>query len=298
MNNKNKVLAIDIGGTNIKTAIIDRSFNIIKEDKFKTPTDYKNLLNSIIELTQNNHDLSAVSIALPGSYNHITDSIFAPNLNILNNRSIKSDLSNLLDIEICIENDGNLATLGEYHIIEKASIPNMVFLTLGTGVGGGVIINGELLSSYVTAFEIGHILSVENGRQCGCGRLGCLDEYASSVGLNLTYNQLAGETSNLSPLEISKLVDTGNSIAKETFRVYATHLARAVTDISNIFAPDKIKLGGGLSELATYFIDDLLSLVKKDIFPSLRDKVLIEVASLKNQAGMLGAAVYYFNKHK
>ena len=298
MNKKNleksrTVLAVDIGGTNIKTALIDSDYNIIDERKSKTPTTYEELISYISSLY--NSDIEALSVAIPGGYNYNKNIIFAPNLTTLNSKNILNDLKDRFkDIPILIENDANLAALGEYHYIEKAEINNMILLTLGTGVGGGIIINGNLHKSHTSTFEIGHIISVDNGRKCGCGRYGCLDEYANSSALTLTFDELSNTQSNLSPIKIGELVDEGDTVAKETFSIYSKHLAKAITDLINIFVPDKVKLGGGLSELSKYYLDDTIKIINNDIFPLYKGITTVEVASLKNKAGVIGAAVNYF----
>ncbi len=287
------VLAIDIGGTNIKSAVIDSEYNIVKELKCKTPLTYNELIDYISSLYSS--DLEALSLAIPGGYNHSKNIVFAPNLTILNGKNILNDLKDIFNnIPILIENDANLAALGEYHYVEKASIDNMILLTLGTGVGGGVIINGRLHKSRTSTFEIGHIIAVDNGRKCGCGRYGCLDEYANISALTLTYNELSNTNSDLTPAKIAKLFDEGNLTAKETFAVYSKHLAKAITDLINIFVPDKVKIGGGLSELSRYFLKDSIKIINNDIFPLYKGITTVEVASLKNQAGVIGAAINYF----
>lgn len=293
LENSRVVLAIDIGGTNIKAAIIDSGYNIIKESKSKTPSTYEELINYISSLYS--EDFEALSIAIPGGYNYNKNIIFAPNLTILNGKNILDDLKDVFKgIPILIENDANLATLGEYHYIEKALINNMILLTLGTGVGGGIIINGKLHKSHTSTFEIGHIISVDNGRKCGCGRYGCLDEYANLSSLTLTYNELSNTQSNLSPTKIATLLDEGDLIAKETFYTYSKYLAKAITDLINIFVPDKVKIGGGLSELSKYYLDDTIKIINNDIFPLYKGLTTVEVASLKNKAGVIGAAINYF----
>ena len=287
------VLAVDIGGTNIKTAIVDSDYNIIDERKCKTPLTYEELIDYISSLYSS--DIDALSVAIPGGYNYSKNTIFAPNLTILNGKNILNDLKDTFkDIPILIENDANLAALGEYHYVEKAEISNMILLTLGTGVGGGIIINGKLHKSHTSTFEIGHIISVDNGRKCGCGRYGCLDEYANLSSLTITYNELSNTESNLSPTKIGELVDKGDTIAIETYYTYSKHLAKAITDLINIFVPDKVKLGGGLSELSKYYLDDTIKIINNDIFPLYKGITTVEVASLKNKAGVIGAAVNYF----
>lgn len=294
-----KVLSLDVGGSFIKYAIINSSYEILSQNKIDTPTVYNDFIYAVKDIVKSVKDeIDSISLALPGGYNFLKDEIFAPNLTSLNGKNIKRDLKEYVNLDVYVENDANLAALGEYTLYEKDKIQNMILITLGTGVGGGLIIDGKLPKNPITSFEVGHISLEPRGRLCGCGRLGCFDEYCSSVGLLETYKELIGKDVNLTPVELGQLADKGDKIAVTTFNKYAKQLAFGLLNIANLFYAEKIKIGGGLSELSRHYISECQKLFNKDIFPMYRDKISLEVASLKNNAGIIGAGINYFNNKK
>ena len=184
-----KVLSLDIGGSSIKSGLVDINGTIKNEKKVTLNEDtYNGFINAVEAIVESLDEKPAgITAALPGGYDIENDEIFAPNLTILNGRHIKHDLEDIFKIKVLAENDANLAAYGEYVFGDKKSVKNMVFCTLGSGFGGGLILNGRLLQSNITLFEVGHLSIDFNGRQCGCGRRGCLDEYCSTSGLKEIY---------------------------------------------------------------------------------------------------------------
>ena len=197
-------------------------------------------------------------------------------------------------IKVLAENDANLAAYGEYVFGDKKSVQNMVFCTLGTGFGGGLILNGKLLQSNITLFEVGHLSINIQGRKCGCGRNGCLDEYCSTSGLTEIYKEITGSDSNINPYILSEKAKNNDNAAIKTFEEYGKLLAFAFANLAALFCPEKIKFGGGLSELSDYYMASLISEFESLLFPAYKGRVKIERAVLKNQAGMLGGAALYF----
>lgn len=289
-----KVLSLDIGASSIKSGLVDANGSIYEEKrtviKEESYTGFIDAVKSIME------ELSAkpagITAALPGGYDIEKDEIFAPNLHILNGRHIKNDLESIFNIKVLVENDANLAAYGEYVFGDKKSVKNMVFCTLGSGFGGGLILNGRLLQSNITLFEIGHMSIDFQGRQCGCGRNGCLDEYCSTGGLMEIYKNIAGKESN--PIQLGKFASTGDAYALKAFKEYGRLLAGAFANIAALFCPEKIKFGGGLSELSEYYMQSMVEEFNKIIFPAYKGRVKIERAVLKNQAGMAGGAALFF----
>ncbi len=290
-----KILSLDIGGSSIKSAIVDingiiseEKRTVIKEETYSSFIQaVKNIMESIIKKP------SGIAVALPGGYDIEKDEIFAPNLNILNGKHIRSDLEEIFNIKVIAENDANMAAYGEYVFGDKKSVKNMVFCTLGSGFGGGLILNGKLLQSNITLFEVGHISIDFNGRQCGCGRNGCLDEYCSTSGLKEIYKNIAGNK-DITPFELGNLAEKGDKKAIETFNQYGKILAGAFANLAALFCPEKIKFGGGLSELAKYYTQSMEEEFNKIIFPAYKGRVQIERAVLKNQAGMVGGSALFF----
>lgn len=288
-----KVLCLDIGASSIKSGLVNRMGEISDEKITYLHGSYDNFLDSIGKILSDIKDSPAgISLALPGGYNIKEDKIFAPNLTILNGINIKTDIEKRFSIEVMAENDANLAGYGEYVFVEKKAVKNMVFCTLGSGFGGGLIINGSLLQSDMTLFEIGHMSINFHGAECGCGRKGCLDEYCSSSGIVRAYKELTGLEKSVK--EISQLAKLKDNNAEKTFKIFASNLAGAFANLTALFCPEKIKFGGGLSELSDYYYNECLNEYEKIVFPAYRNRVKIQRAELKNKAGMLGAAALFF----
>lgn len=289
-----KVLSLDIGASSIKSGLVDINGNISEEKRtvLKEET-YSGFIDAVKSIMAGLDEKPAgIAAALPGGYDIEKDEIFAPNLNILNGKHIRTDLESIFNIKVLAENDANLAAYGEYVFGDKKSVKNMVFCTLGSGFGGGLILNGKLLQSNITLFEIGHLSIDFHGRQCGCGRLGCLDEYCSTGGLKEIYKNITGKEIN--PVQLGELASSGDIHALEAFKEYGRLLAGAFANISALFCPEKIKFGGGLSELAEYYIQPMEEEFNNIIFPAYKGRVKIERAALKNQAGMAGGAALFF----
>lgn len=289
-----KVLSLDAGASSIKSGLVDIN-GVISEEKRTVIKEesYNGFIDAVKSIVAGISEKPAgIAVALPGGYDIEKDEIFAPNLHILNGKHIRKDLESIFNIKVLAENDANLAAYGEYVFGEKKSIKNMVFCTLGSGFGGGLILNGKLLQSNISLFEIGHISIDFHGRQCGCGRCGCLDEYCSTGGLKEIYKNITGKEIN--PVQLGELASSGDTYALETFREYGRLLAGAFANIAALFCPEKIKFGGGLSELAEYYMQAVEEEFNKIIFPAYKGRVKIERALLKNQAGMAGGAALFF----
>ncbi len=289
-----KVLSLDIGASSIKSGLVDINGLISQEKKTIIKEEsYNGFIEAVKSIMAGISEKPAgITAALPGGYDIEKDEIFAPNLHILNGKHIRNDLENIFDIKVMAENDANLAAYGEYVFGDKKSVKNMVFCTLGSGFGGGLILNGKLLQSNITLFEIGHMSIDFQGRQCGCGRRGCLDEYCSTSGLKEIYKNITGK--EIAPVELGELASSGDSNALEAFKDYGRLLAGAFANMAALFCPDKIKYGGGLSELSMYYEEVMQEEFNKIIFPAYKGRVKIERAVLKNQAGMAGGAALFF----
>lgn len=291
-----KVLCLDIGGSSIKSGLVDINGNISSENKsiLKEET-YECFLDTVKKIVESLIEKPAgIAAALPGGYDIKADTIFAPNLQILNGRHIKKDIESICGIKVLAENDANLAAYGEYIFGDKKSVNNMIFCTLGTGFGGGLILNGKLLQSDITLFEVGHLSINMQGRKCGCGRNGCLDEYCSTSGLIEIYKEHGGTDNNITPYILSEKAKNNDKLALKTFEEYGKLLAFAFANLAALFCPEKIKFGGGLSELSEYYMLSLEKEFEKLLFPAYKGRMKIERAVLKNQAGMLGGAALFF----
>lgn len=283
-------LCFDIGGTNIKSCLTDPEGNCLNKTAVRTPETYDEILKTLISAAEQTPEFEACAVAVPGTCAPAKGEIlFCPNLTCLNGKNIKNDLETIVKKPVFIENDANLAALGEYYFVEKDNIKNMIFLTIGTGLGGGAVLNGELLTSDISLFEAGHINIDPDGRQCGCGKRGCLETYASIGGIIKTYESLSNGRKVDNVNAIYNAMKSGDRIAAMTFEVFGGFLGIGMGTLANILVPEKIKIGGGISEMHDAFLHHTLKVFSKNIYPAYKNRVRIELSKLKNSAGLAGA---------
>lgn len=284
-------LCFDIGGTNIKSCLTAVDGKCLDNISVRTPETYEEILQVLNTIAKQFGQFDACAVAVPGTCSPESGEIlFCPNLTCLNKRNIRDDLEDQLNKPVFVENDANLAALGEYYYVEKDNINNMIFLTIGTGLGGGAILNGELLSSDISLFEAGHVNIEPDGRQCGCGKRGCLETYASIGGIIKTYESLSNGKKVDNVNTIYNAMKAGDKIATLTFEVFGGSLGIGMATLANILVPKKIKIGGGISELADAFLPHTIKVFSRNIYPAYKSRVQIEVSTLKNSAGLYGCS--------
>lgn len=309
-------IGIDLGGTNIAVGIVDESFKIVK--KGSTPTlvnrdpeliiaDMGKLcLELLAETGIGLEEVVCAGIAAPGSVNPRTGIIeYANNLPFLR-FPIADTLRKYLPVKkICLENDANAAALGEAVGGAAKGKRLSVMITLGTGVGGGVIIDGKIYSGFNYAgAELGHTVIEYNGRQCSCGRKGCFEAYASATALvSMTKEKLAackdtlmwemcGNDINKADARIAfAAMKKGDRAGKEVVDMYISYLACGITNMINIFQPEVLLIGGGVCNEKDYLLKPLTEIVNADQYTRNQAvKTEIKIAALGNDAGIVGAA--------
>ncbi len=309
-------IGIDLGGTNIAVGIVDESFKIVK--KGSTPTlvnrdpeliiaDMGKLcLELLAETGIGLEEVVCAGIAAPGSVNPGTGIIeYANNLPFLR-FPIADTLRKYLPVrEVYLENDANAAALGEAVGGAAKGKRLSVMITLGTGVGGGVIIDGKIYSGFNYAgAELGHTVIEYNGRQCSCGRKGCFEAYASATALvSMTKEKLAackdtlmwemcGNDINKADARIAfAAMKKGDRAGKEVVDMYISYLACGITNMINIFQPEVLLIGGGVCNEKDYLLKPLTEIVNADQYTRNQAvKTEIKIAALGNDAGIVGAA--------
>lgn len=293
-----KILSIDIGGTNVKYGVFHHSngnLENINLGYFKTPHSFEEFVLSL-EVRLSGQKFDFVVVAVPGVYDFEKDEmVYAPNIKMLNGIRIAEQLNDFFKCDVLVENDGNLAALGEYYFVEKMNIPNFVLITLGTGVGGGIIFNGKILSGKTTVGEIGHITINFNGRKCGCGKNGCFEAYCGMSGLIETYREVS-DTKVAKVDDIFKRCSNKDILAKIAVDIFSYHLASGIVSVANIFSPNIIKIGGGVSFYSNFFYKKTVKYFSKMIFPAFKNNVRLEISELKNNAGIYGGAALVLSK--
>lgn len=316
-------IGIDLGGTNIAVGLVDEKMNIVA--KQSTPTLPKRAPELIVadmaELCRRvadekgipMSDIASVGVASPGIANDKNGCVeYANNLPFRQfplADLIRRDLGNNIDVHIA--NDANAAAWGEAVAGAAKGTSDSVMITLGTGVGGGVIIDNKILTGFNNAgAELGHIVIAAGGRQCSCGRLGCWEAYSSATALiNMTREKLeecrlkgrktliediARERGKISGRTACDAMRAGDEAAAEVFRAYVYYLACGLVNIVNIFQPEVISLGGGISNEGDFLLEPLIPMVRKEQYGGgIVSETKIRIAQLGNDAGIVGAAMLH-----
>lgn len=310
---KNLVAGVDIDGISTTCALVDEFGKIYAKDSFPTADhkEFKNyvarLKDEIIKLSSTldiPHRVLAVGIGAPNSNYYTGEIENATNLAWKGKLPLGQKLSSLFDdIPVVVTNDANAAAIGEMIYGGAKGMKDFVVITLGTGLGSGIVVNGNVLYGHDGyAGEVGHIIINKNGRQCGCGRKGCLECYASSKGLKETAigllqdsdapsklrNIPAGE---LSSKEIANAAKSGDSIARKAFDITGEILGEALANLVAVSAPQAIFLCGGVANAGNLILTPTKRAMEKNILPLWKGKVKLELSSLEYEnAPILGAA--------
>ncbi|MBU5366375.1 ROK family glucokinase [Enterococcus devriesei] len=311
-----KLLGIDLGGTTVKFAILTESGEIQQKWSIETNIldDGSHIVPDIIDSI--NHHLSlynmtpeqfiGIGMGTPGSVDIEAGTVIgAYNLNWTTLQQVKKEIEAGTKIKFTIDNDANVAALGERWMGAGENEPDVVFMTLGTGVGGGIVMNGELLHGVAgCAGEIGHVTVDPNGFECTCGKRGCLETVASATGVVRVARQLAEEYAGGSILKAR--LDNGEDItSKDVFELaekenddlalmvvdkVTFYLGLACGNLGNTLNPSTIVIGGGVSAAGEFLRSRIETYFKEFTFPQVRESTKIKLAELGNEAGVIGAA--------
>jgi glucokinase len=311
-----KLLGIDLGGTTVKFAILTLEgqvqekwaveTNILEDGKHIVPdivASIKHRLN-LYGLTKD--DFFGIGMGSPGAVDRVEKTVTgAFNLNWAGTQEVGSVIEKEIGIPFAIDNDANVAALGERWVGAGENNPDVVFVTLGTGVGGGIIADGNLIHGVAGAGgEIGHmIVEPEHGFACTCGSEGCLETVASATGVVRVARQMAEEYEGNSAIKAA--IDNGEAVSSKDIFVAAAegdsfadsvvekvgfYLGLATANISNILNPDSIVIGGGVSAAGEFLRSRIEKYFLKFTFPQVKKSTKIKIAELGNDAGIIGAA--------
>ncbi len=312
-------IGIDLGGTNIAAAIVGEDFKIIRKKSIPTGAERKAslIMDDMAGLCRDVcdeagislSDIEAIGVASPGVANH-TDGIIEYSCNLpFRKFPICRELGNRLGISnIHVENDANAAAWGEAVAGAAKGTSDSVMITLGTGVGGGVIIGGKVFSGFNYAgTELGHVVIEVGGRPCGCGRRGCWEAYSSATALvKMTSEKIeeceaSGRATAMTDIaaKYGKVngrvafdgMRKGDAAAKEVVDTYAKYLASGIASMINIFQPEVLSIGGGISGEGQLLLDLITPTVTAEMYGGDFIKpTRIVIAELGNDAGIVGAA--------
>ncbi len=302
------VFGVDIGGTTVKMGLFDVEGSLL--DKWEIPTRTEDNGSKILpdvaasieeklsEKQIEKKEVTGVGIGVPGPVDN--DGVVHKAVNLgWGVFSIKETLVNILHIPVMAGNDANVAALGEMWQGGAKGYENVVLATLGTGVGGGIIINGKVLNGATGAGgEIGHIhMNDDETESCGCGNKGCLEQYASATGITrLAKRRLDADhtpsvlrNGEISAKTVFDAVKQGDALAKEVAEEFGRYLGTGLSVIAGVVNPEVICLGGGVSKAGEILIDYVKPYYLKNVFHGSKD-VKFVLATLGNDAGIYGAA--------
>ena len=308
-------VGIDLGGTNIASAVVDEFGNIYGRATRKTamPRPYNEIFDDMAlcakEAAQNSgikwENIESVGIGCPGAINKETGYVdFSNNLDFYD-VPITEYMENALGKKVYVENDANAAAWGEFVAGSGKDTDSMILLTLGTGVGSGNILNGHLFrGAFGTGAELGHAVIMSGGEKCTCGRYGCLETYASATALSNQAKEKAKENPDCEIMKLcrgdigrinGKIVFTANDdVAKNVVETYLSYLSEGIVNIVNMFQPEVICLGGGVSGAGERILEPIQEAVKEKAFARFGQRhTQIKIATLGNDAGIIGAALLW-----
>jgi len=306
-------IGIDLGGTNIAVGVVTEDGKILETLSIPTRAerDYTEIVKDMAEVSKkvvenagiDMSEVKAVGIGCPGSVdNEKGECAYANNLK-MEHAMIADEFRKYLDLPVNLENDANAAALGEYEVNGNGA-KSYVFITLGTGVGGGVIIDGKIYRGFNgVGAELGHTVMVAGGEDCTCGRKGCWESYASVTALirqtkkameensDTIMHDMVKEEGKISGKTAFIAAKKGDKVATEVVNKYFEYIAEGITNMINIFQPEKIVIGGSISKEGEYLLKPIREFVAKYDYNRYMTKAQIEIATLFGDAGIIGAAL-------
>jgi glucokinase len=301
------VIGVDLGGTNLRTALLSARGDVL--DRYKVSTHAAEGWRKVVDRLV--HDISlqranaskrgltveAVGVGTPGVIQVETGVVVkSPNFPDWNNLPLRKLLKEALSLPVVIENDANAAALGEQWRGAGKNIKSMILLTLGTGVGGGIVLNDRIWhGADGMAGELGHMTLIPDGRQCSCGNKGCLEMYASARGIVLSYQealQAAGSpcAGSVTAADVYAAAGAGDENALLVMRNMGRMLGIGIASLINIFNPERIVIGGGVKDAWSLFIDAAREEVMRRAFEVPARRTEIVQSLLGDDAGIVGAA--------
>jgi glucokinase len=297
-------IGVDLGGTNLRAAAIDSTGRMLGKVAGQTQLSagpdavVRDMVAAIVKLRSEFGEdrLAGVGIGSPGIIVMETGMIMeTPNLPGFEGFPLRDRVNRALGAPVILENDANAAALGEKWVGAGKDVDDLILLTLGTGIGGGIIYRGQIMHGAVgMAGELGHIRVVPNGNPCACGNCGCLEKHASATAV-VTMARLMGLGSDLTAADVCRLAAAGNPRAIEVWRVAGQALGAALVSLINIFNPPLVLLSGGMLGAWDFFAPAMLGEVRQYCYVWRNSPARIEKALLGNEAGLYGAARLPFN---
>ncbi len=304
----NAVIGVDLGGTNLRTSLLNAEGEILDRSKESTQAAegharvIERLLANIefqrTKALKRGLEVAAIGVGAPGVIQAASGVVVkSPNFPDWNNLPLRDVLEKALRLPVRIENDANAAALGEHWRGAGRGIGSLVLLTLGTGVGGGIILDNRIWrGADGMAGEVGHMTILPDGRPCGCGNRGCLEMYASARGIVMTYReQRPGSgadrgAGDITAAQVFQEASGGDPVAAAVMRAMGRSLGIGIAGLINIFNPEMVVLGGGVKDAWPLFIEAAREEIRARAFAYPAERTRIVPSQLGDDAGMVGAA--------
>lgn len=310
-------IGIDLGGTNIAAGLVDEYGNIISKGSVPTkrereyPEIIKDMAELVIKLIAESglrtEDFRSIGVGSPGISNCETGEIVYANNIKFRNVPLRKELQKYINLPVYVNNDANAAAYAETLYGAASSAKSAVAITIGTGIGGGVIVDGRILSGFNNAAsELGHMVVEMDGEECSCGRKGCWEVYASATACikmtkkaaldnphSLINTMVDGDLSKIDAKTVFDAAKQGDDTAQKVLCQYIKHIGEGLSNIVNIFQPEVIVIGGGVCKEGEYLLSPLRNYIHDHTFASSQGIKIAElkVAQLGNDAGIVGAAM-------
>ena len=304
---KKYVVGVDLGGTKIYTALVDLEGNIVKEKTVETLAHegeqavmgrIVDTINYVIDGTDKDL-IKSIGIGSPGPLD-VKNGVILESANLpFKNFEIVKSIKETYDLPTYLDNDANVATLGEFMFGAGKGTENMIFITASTGIGGGAVLNGKLFRGATgNALEVGHMTVSTEGPRCGCGNVGCAEALGSGTAIGKRAKEAVlsnVKTSlknydNVTSKEVFKEAANGDRVAKKILNTSLTYLGIAVANTITNFDPEKVVVGGGVVNGGDIVIDTIKNVVEERCMAAFVENCTIEKAVLGGKAGVLGAA--------
>ncbi|HSL00656.1 MAG TPA: ROK family protein [Rubrobacteraceae bacterium] len=299
-------IGVDVGGTKIAAAVVTPEGEILAETRYPTPHSGPRLVETVaraVSEVKGEHDVDGVCLAVAGLIlAHESKVVFSPNLHAVEGIPLKEELEPKIGLPLTVENDGNAAAWGEFRFGAGSEVDHLLFVTLGTGVGGGAISHGVLLRGAQGAGgELGHVTIQATGPRCACGNHGCLEALASGSAIARRAREVASERprSALGRLairrkvlgeDVTSLAREGDEAALSVLEEAGTWLGIGLAGFVNIFNPEVVAVGGGVMQAGELILEAARREVRLRARSPSRDLARVKVATLGPDSGVLGAA--------
>jgi len=308
-------IGVDIGGTNVKIALVDEKGVIAYSNSVPTRAEMgyeytiKNIINTIKDsLKESHNDISSIGgigFGLPGQIDSMNGVVrLLPNIPGWVEVPLAKIVQSEFHVPVKLDNDVRVATLGELNFGAGKGCQNLICLTVGTGVGSGIVLNGQLVrGASMTAGEIGHVVvEKDNGLICGCGSRGCLEAYASGPSVvKMAKDYIAGGKSTkfkeiaagneITPFMVYEAAKQGDAVAKQIFNIVGEYLGVALVSVVNLLNPEKIIVGGGVGQAGDLILEPVREAIRKRCIPTSAAAVEVVQAQLGESAGVVGASL-------